>query len=112
VEGLVLCGKMDAAKGRIYNLSDHRTIEEFVTVIADELCKPVPRLRLPEMPVRWMAKLCGRLPLFPLTEGRVKGLTSRAVYSIERIQQELGYVHQVFMEDGLREMVKAWRCVP
>lgn len=107
VEGLVRCGTMAAARGRIYNLSDYRTIEEFVKTIASELYKPLPRLRWPEMPVRWMARLCGRLPHFPLTEGRVKGLTSRAVYSIERIQEELGYVHQFPMEDGLREMVKA-----
>jgi nucleoside-diphosphate-sugar epimerase len=109
VEGLVQCGKKDAAKGRIYNLSDHRTIEEFVAIIADELHKPVPRLRLPEMPVQWMAKLCGRLPHFPLTESRVNALTNRSVYSIERIQYELGYVHQVSIEDGLRQMVKAWK---
>ena len=109
VEGLIKCGELPNARGRIYNLSDYQTIEEFVTIIADELRKPVPKLRLPEMLVKWMAKLCGRLPHFPLTEGRVKGLTSRAVYSIERIQQELGYVHQFPMEDGLREMVKTWK---
>ena len=109
VEGLVRCGKMTAARGRIYNLSDQRTIEEFVKTIAGELYRPVPRLRLPEMPVRWMAKLCGRLPLFPLTKPRVNALTSRSVYSTERIQHELGYIHQVSMEDGLRQMVRAWK---
>lgn len=109
VEGLVQCGKKDAAKGQIYNLSDHRTIEEFVAVIADELRKPVPRLRLPEMPVRWVAKLCGRLQHFPLTESRVNALTNRSVYSIERIQHELEYTHQVSMENGLSQMVKVWK---
>ena len=109
VEGLVLCGKMDTAKGRIYNLSDHRTIEEFVAIIADELCKPAPRLRLPEMPVRWMAMLCGRLPSFPLTGSRVNALTNQSAYSIERIQHELGYAHKVSMEEGLRQMVKVWK---
>ena len=109
VEGLVLCGKMSAAKGRIYNLSDHRTIEDFVGIIANELRKPLPKLRLPEIPVRWIARLCEGLPHFPLTAARVKGLTSRAVYSIERIQHELGYVHQVSIEDGLRQMVNAWK---
>jgi len=109
VEGLVQCGKMDAARGRIYNISDYRTIEEFVTVIADELRKPMPMLRLPETPIRWMAKLCERLPHFPLTESRVNALTNRSVYSIERIQYELGYTHQVPMEDGLRQMVKVWK---
>lgn len=109
VEGLVRCGKMSAARGRIYNLSDHRTIEEFVKSIANYLRKPLPRLRLPEMPVRWMAKLCGKLPHFPLTESRVNVLTNRSVYSIERIQHELKYTHQVTMEDGLCQMVKAWK---
>lgn len=109
VEGLVRCGKLHAARGQIYNLSDHRTIKEFVAIIADELHKPVPRLRLPEMPVRWMAKLCGKLPHFPLTESRVNALTNRSSYSTERIQSELGYVHHVSMEDGLRQMVKAWK---
>lgn len=109
VEGLVQCGKKDVARGQIYNLSDYRTIEEFVAIIADELRKPVPKLRLPEMPVRWVARLCERLPHFPLTESRVNALTNRSVYSIERIQQELGYVHQFSMEDGLRQMVKAWK---
>jgi len=39
VEALVRCGEMAAAKGRIYNLSDHRPIENFVSIIADELHK-------------------------------------------------------------------------
>ena len=88
-EGLVLCGKISAAKGRVYNLSDYRTIEKLVAIIADSLRKPIPRLRAPETVIRWMVKLCGRLPHFPLTESRMKGLTSRAVYSIERIKQSV-----------------------
>jgi nucleoside-diphosphate-sugar epimerase len=109
VEALVRCGEMAAAKGRIYNLSAHRSIENFVSIIADELHKKIPALRLPETPVRWMAKVCGRLSSFPLTESRVSALTNRSEYSIERIQRELGYVHRVSMEDGLRRMVEAWK---
>ena len=37
VEGLVRCGTMHPAKGRIYNLSDHCTIEHFVEVLAAAL---------------------------------------------------------------------------
>ena len=109
VEGLVQCGKKDAARGRIYNLSDHRTIEDFVAVVTDELRKPAPKLRLPEMPVRWVARMCERLPHFPLTEPRVNALTNRSIYSIERIQHELEYTYQVSMEDGLLQMVKVWK---
>lgn len=109
VEGLVRCGTMAVARGRIYNISDYRTIEEFVAVVAGELRKPAPKLRLPEMLVRWAAKFCERLPNFPLTELRVNALTNRSVYSIERIQGELGYVHPFSMENGLREMVQTWK---
>jgi len=109
VEGLIQCGEKDAARSQIYNISDCRTIEEFVAVIADELRKPVPKLRVPEMPVRWMARLCGRLPHFPLTGSRINALTNQSVYSIKRIQYELGYIHQVSMEEGLQRMVKAWK---
>jgi nucleoside-diphosphate-sugar epimerase len=109
VEALVRCGEMAAAKGRIYNLSAHRSIENFVSIIADELHKKIPALRLPETPVRWMAKVCGRLSSFPLTESRVSALTNRSEYSIERIQRELGYVHRVSMEEGLHQMVEAWK---
>ena len=105
VEGLIRCGTMPMAKGQIYNLSDYRTIEEFTMIIANELNKPVPRVRLPERPVRLIARQCSRLSGFPLTEKRIDALTNRSRYSIKKIQDELGYIHQVSMEDGLRQMV-------
>lgn len=109
VDALMRCGNMPSAVKRIYNLSDHRTIEDFVEAIAKNLNKPVPKLRLPECPVRWIAKVCGKLPGFPLTESRVNALTNRTVYSIERIRGELDYNHQVSMEDGLHHMVSLWK---
>ena len=42
IEALVRCGRMAAAKGRVYNLSDQRTIEDFVALIADALGKSRP----------------------------------------------------------------------
>lgn len=109
IEGLIRCGRLNAAKGQIYNISDYATIEDFVAIIADELARPVPRLRLPERPVRFVAAACGRLPGFPLTESRVVALTGRAIYSTEKIEHELGYTHQISMEDGLRQMVQKWK---
>ncbi|MGL1930781.1 MAG: NAD-dependent epimerase/dehydratase family protein [Desulfotalea sp.] len=107
-EGLILCGKNPAAIGRVYNLSDHRTIESFVKIITDELRIPFPQLRVPEIIALLIAKSFGLIPSFPLTGGRVKGLTLRSVYSIDRIQSELGYTHPVSMEDGLRQTVASW----
>lgn len=101
IEALVRCGRMAAAKGRVYNLSDRRTIEEFVGLIADALGKSHPSFRAPEGLVRFAARTLGKLPGFPLTESRVDALTTRVAYPATRIERELGYTHAVSMEDAL-----------
>lgn len=109
VDALVACGTAPAADSRDYNLSDFLTVEEFVDGIAAALARPAPRLRLPEPPVRWLARTLGRVPGFPLTESRVDALTSHARYSTARIEAELGYAHRVSMQEGLRRTVATWR---
>lgn len=109
VEALVLCAKTSAARGRVYNLSDYRTLEEFVFAIADALGKPPPRVRLPEKAVRRAASLAKRLPRFPLTEERVDALTNRSWYSIRRIVHDLAYAHPRSMEQGISELVSGRR---
>lgn len=109
VEGLIRCGTMPAAQGSTYNLSDHCTMEKFVAIIARSLGKNVPHMRLPEAPVRLLARWAGMLPGFPLTEARVDALTSRTVYPSARIEHELGYQHLVTMEEGLLELLAAWK---
>lgn len=108
-EALLLCGTLPQAAGRAYNLSDHRTMEQFVWVIAQYLGKGMPQARIPEPFIRPLAKLLGELPGVPLTEGRVDALTGRAIYSTEKIERELGYRHPVSMEEGLGELVGYWR---
>lgn len=109
VEGLIRCGTMQPAQGRTYNLSDHCTMEEFIAIIARALGKDVPRMRLPESAVRTFAKLLGNIPGMPLTEARVDALTSRTVYPSTKIERELGYRHLVTMEEGLLELLAAWK---
>jgi nucleoside-diphosphate-sugar epimerase len=109
VEALALCGSLPQAAGRVYNLSDYCTMEKFVAAIANALCEPVPRMRVPEAPIYLLAKLLGNLPGVPLTESRVEALTSRAAYPINKIERELGYRHIVSMEKGLAELVDAWK---
>ncbi len=109
VEALLRCGTVEKAKGRIYNLSDHCTVEELVKVIAQSLDKAIPRFRLTEFFARLCARMLGSIPGFPLTESRVGALTSRAAYSSQRIQDELGYRHPVSLEAGFRQLVEAWK---
>jgi len=112
VEALMRCGDTRAGGSQAYNLSDDCTIEEFVTVIASALGKPCPALRLPEAPIRLLARLLGKVPGFPLTERRVAALINRARFPCGRIERETGYSHVVALEQGLRELVGAWKRGP
>lgn len=109
VEGLIRCGTMQQAKGRVYNLSDHCTMEHFVETIADALDRSPPRLRIPKSIAHFAGSTLGKIPGFPLTPSRVNALDNRSAYSISRIQQELHYHPVVSMEDGLRELVAAYK---
>jgi nucleoside-diphosphate-sugar epimerase len=101
IEALMRCGRMAAAKGKVYNLSDQRTVEEFVALVAGALGKSSPHLRIPEGLARLAARTLGKLPSFPLTESRVDALTTRVVYPTTRVEQELEYSHPTTMECAL-----------
>jgi nucleoside-diphosphate-sugar epimerase len=108
-DALLLCASSPQAAGRIYNVSDQRSMEAFVAAIAKALDTETPHARLPEAPVRLLAKLAGRVPGMPLTAARIDALTNRAIYPSTRIERELGYRHAVSMEDGLSELVASWK---
>ena len=106
VDALVLCATSPAANGRVYNLSDWCTVEEFAGAIADALGCARPRVRLPEGPVRRAVQLVGRMTALPLTESRIDALVTRGRYSIDRIQRELNYRLDVPIATGLAQMVE------
>ena len=105
IDALVLCATRAEADGRVYNLSDWCTIEEFVGAIADGLGCPHPQLRLPESMVRWGVWAAGRFPNAPLTPSRVDALVNRSRYATTRIQQELGFWSGISIQAGLERMV-------
>jgi nucleoside-diphosphate-sugar epimerase len=106
VEALVLCARSAEADGRVYNVSDWCTIEDFCGAIADALGHRRPRLRLPEGPVRAAVRVCSSLGSRPpLTASRIDALVGRARYPIDRIQHELRYALTVSIPSGLEAMV-------
>lgn len=109
VHALHLCGNEEASAGRVYNLSDWRTMESFVGTIASDLGRRAPSLRAPENLVRLAARSIGRVPGVPLSQTRVDALTNRSTYDTGRIQRELGFATITTMEDGLRDVVMDWR---
>lgn len=109
VEGLIMCGNMLAARNRVYIISDYRTIEDLVAIISRSLHKTVPHFRISEGWARLAARLTAFMPNNPLTEQRVNAMVKRAIYSTERMRVELGYRHSVSMEEGMRELVRAYQ---
>jgi nucleoside-diphosphate-sugar epimerase len=109
VQALMLCGVHAEASGHVYNLSDHRTMEQFVAIISTSLGNTKSRLRLPEWPIRLSVKLLGNIQKFPLTTARVDALTGRAIYSTSKIEHELQYQHIVSMETGLSDLTESWQ---
>ena len=105
VEGLIRCGERSEGKGETYNLSDYCTIETFVSIIAANLGKSTPSLRLPGPAIGFASKIFEKIPGFPLTSSRVAALLNRAVYSTKKIEQELGYSHLVSIQEGLVKLV-------
>jgi nucleoside-diphosphate-sugar epimerase len=109
-DALIRCGTMTQAKGRIYNLSDHRILETFVSAIAHCLGVSCPRRRISESTARQVARLFRNVSSMPLTESRVNALVNRCVYPASRIARELSYTHEVSMEEAVHNLVRRWKC--
>jgi nucleoside-diphosphate-sugar epimerase len=110
IDAMVLCGTAGLPiNGRAYVVSDHRTLESFVGIIAAALGKSAPQKRLPESLVRAAVALVGPIPKFPLKSSRVDALTNRTIYRTDRIESELGYKNRISMEEGIGELTRYWK---
>ncbi|MDD2892306.1 MAG: NAD-dependent epimerase/dehydratase family protein [Halothiobacillaceae bacterium] len=110
VDALLACGQAALPQnGRAYIVSDHCSLEDFVGIIAARLGRPTPWLRVPLPLARTTANTFGRLPGFPLKPSRVAALTDRTVYRADCIARELGYRNRITLEQGLGELIGAWR---
>lgn len=110
VDAMLLCGTASLPlNGRAYIVSDHRTLEDFIGIIATALGKNTPKKRLPESLVRAAVALAGSIPKFPLKSSRVDALTNRAIYRTDRIESELEYRHNISMEEGIGKLTRYWK---
>jgi len=109
VHALCLCGTHPAAAGQRFNLSDHRSIEAFTGRIAEALQVAPVRWRIPEVVARLVAQTRHLIPGFPLTPGRIDGLTTRVRYPTAAIEAALAYTPVRSIEADLDEMVSEWQ---
>jgi nucleoside-diphosphate-sugar epimerase len=109
VDALLLCGFEEAAGGRCYNLSQPSLLEVFVGQICAHLGRPPVRTRLPLPLARWLVAPSKIVPGYPLTQSRLDALTSRAVYSADRLARELGHTCRVGLGDGIGAFVRSMK---
>lgn len=110
VDALLLCAKAALpANGRVYIVSEHCRLEEFVEIVAAALHRPSPRMRLPEALIRGLAAIGSRLGRLPLTQSRIDALTNTTVYRSDRIRLELGYHPRITMQEGIAELARFWK---
>ncbi len=111
-----LCVEHPKAVGRSYTIAGPQpvTIRELAMAIAHALDRKLPTGNIP----LWLAHLAADIFAFvpgfqgeraPLTHSRIKFLTQSRVYSIERASNELGYVPQVELDEGMRQTVLWYR---
>lgn len=93
--------------GRIYILSQSMPLQEMVQRIAARFGGRRPALRLPEGVIRFLARLAGVVPGFPLTLSRVDALTSEVVYDGEQAQRDLEYI-RIPLARGIEQLVDHW----
>ena len=114
VEGVRLCGEVTAAAGRTYILAggEVSTLNELVSLIAEEAGVDPPRVHLPVWPF-WIAgaaceAVCRPLGIEPpLYRRRVDFFTKSRAFRIDRARRELGFVPAVGLRDGVRRTL-AW----
>lgn len=108
IYALVLCAtKPLPGKGsNIYIISDYMRLKDFISVIAAAVSVPCPKIHFPELLIRLIAGFGSYFPKFPLRPSRVDALTYNHHYETQKIQSELGYQHQVSMQEGIQELAR------
>ncbi len=116
VEGLRLCGEVPAAANRTYILAggEVTTLNELMTLIAQEAGVEPPAWKLPSWPF-WLAgavceAVCVPLRIDPpLYRRRVDFFTKSRAFDISRARAEIGYAPQVSLRMGIQKTLEWYR---
>lgn len=110
VNGIILCGTVDAALGNVFILAGDRymSLNEWTATIAGAVNRPVPRLRIPYFPIKMAAIACEAVckPLGvepPLHQRRAGFFVKNRAFDISRARDVLGYRPQVSIAEGVQK---------
>ena len=105
VSAVLLCVVHKNAVNKTYIVSDWTTIENMVRSMSKHLSVSMPRRRIPKWFAMFLSYIFRFIPLWPLTSGRVKALTTRARYSTDLIAKELGWRVLTPIFHGMQDLV-------
>jgi nucleoside-diphosphate-sugar epimerase len=113
VRAMLLCAGRASSAGRAYHLVGARpfTVRELSDAIGTAVGRPVPAAHVPAPLAYGIGAACELLPVsrrrLPLSRTRVRFLIGNRAYDGTRAREELGFVPEVDLHDGLARTV-AW----
>ena len=105
VDLLLLCATDPAARNEIFNLSNDCALDEMVSAMAAAMAVAPPRRRLPEAPVRLLARLASGIAGVPLTPQRIDALVSRTRYPCHKARERLGFQPRRPVPESIAEVL-------
>jgi nucleoside-diphosphate-sugar epimerase len=116
IEGILLCGKQEAAVGNTYILTGEAavTLNHLVQEIAAALKVPPPKLRFPVAPVYWAGFACELVckPLGlepPLYRRRVDFFRKTRSFDISKAKRDLNFQPQTELRAGIEQTASWYR---
>ena len=113
VRGFLLCLHNEKAVGEVFIIGgdEYLPLKALVRLIASELKVPPPKLKLPLVPVLWLAILCEHLcaPFGiepPLHRRRVSFFQNNRAFSIEKAKRVLGYKPKISLREGIQRTIR------
>lgn len=91
IEALKLCAYKENAIGNTFILSESLTIQDLVKSLSEGMGTKEPKISIPEMPLRIIAKTFEKFPYFPLTTKRINVMTGELTYDSSLIKTKLGF---------------------
>ncbi len=109
VAALIACAISPEANGKTYIVSHNCSLKQAVESLAMGLGVAPPKYRLPERPLRFLARWLNGLPGFPMSVSRIDALTSRVIYDGSRINRELDIDYSISVVGGFYDLAISWK---
>ena len=113
VQGIILCSQLNQAIGQTYILGgeEYVSLNQLVSMIADELTAKPPRVHLPLWPVYALGFACEFIctPLGiepPLYRRRIDFFKKNRAFDISKAKKELGFQPKVSLKEGIHRTAR------